>query len=53
MKPDDNDLHRSGLAFGWLEDTTPRSTARRYWTAAASVLAGVVAAIAVIAWRFQ
>jgi hypothetical protein len=53
MKPDDNDLHRSGLAFGWLEETRPRSTARRYWTAVASVLAGVVTAIAVIAWRFR
>jgi hypothetical protein len=53
MKPDDNDLHRSGLAFGWLEETRPRSMARRYWTAVASVLAGVVTAIAVIAWRFQ
>ena len=50
---DKDDLHRSGLAFGWLEETRPRSTARRYWTAVASVLAGVVAAIAVIAWGFR
>ena len=53
MKPDDNDLHRSGLAFGWIEETKPRSMARRYWTAVACLVAAVIAAVAIIAWRFQ
>lgn len=49
----DDEIHRSGLAFGWLEETRPRSMARRYWTALAFLLAGVVGAIAVIAWGFR
>jgi hypothetical protein len=53
MTDRNDDIARSGLAFGWIEETRPRSGARRYWTAVASVLAGVVTAIAVIAWRFQ
>ena len=50
---DKDDLHRSGLAFGWLEETRPRSMARRYWTAVACRVAAVIAAVAIIAWRFQ
>jgi hypothetical protein len=53
MTDRNDDLHRSGLAFGWLEETRPRSMARRYWTGVLCLLAGVVTAIAVIAWRFQ
>jgi hypothetical protein len=42
MKHDD-DIARSGLAFGWIEETRPRSGARRYWAAIAVLLAGVAA----------
>jgi hypothetical protein len=47
MKHDD-DIARSGLAFGWLEETRPRSGARRYWIAIALLLAAVVGTVAVI-----
>ena len=50
---DKDDLHRSGLAFGWLEETRPRSTARRYWIAVACLAAAVIAAAAIIAWGFR
>lgn len=51
---DNDDIARSGLAFGWLEETRPRrSGARRYWTAVACLIAAVIAAVAIIAWRFQ
>jgi hypothetical protein len=53
MTDRNDDLHRSGLAFGWLEETRPRSMARRYWTGVLCLLAGVVTAIAVIAWGFR
>lgn len=53
MTDRNDEIHRSGLAFGWLEETRPRSMARRYWTALAFLLAGVVGAIAVIAWGFR
>jgi hypothetical protein len=53
MTMKNDDLHRSGLAFGWLEETRPRSMARRYWTAVACLVAAVIAAVAIIAWRFQ
>jgi hypothetical protein len=45
---DNDDIARSGLAFGWIEETRPRSTARRYWIAIAMLLAGVVGTVAVI-----
>jgi hypothetical protein len=48
MKHDD-DIARSGLAFGWLEETRPRSGARRYWIAITVLLAGVVATAVVLA----
>jgi hypothetical protein len=48
MKHDD-DLARSGLAFGWIEETRPRSGARRYWIAIALLLAGVVGTVVVLA----
>jgi len=47
MKHDD-DIARSGLAFGWLEEARPRSGARRYWIAIAMLLAGVLGAVVVI-----
>jgi hypothetical protein len=46
---DNDDIARSGLAFGWIEETRPRSTARRYWVAIALLLAGVVATVVVLA----
>ncbi|MFN7645199.1 MAG: hypothetical protein ACK5PW_19290 [Burkholderiales bacterium] len=46
---DNDDLARSGLAFGWIEETRPRSGARRYWIAIAMLLAGVVATVVVLA----
>jgi hypothetical protein len=46
MKNDD--IARSGLAFGWIEETRPRSTARRYWIAVALLLAGVVATVVLV-----
>jgi hypothetical protein len=48
MKHDD-DIARSGLAFGWIEETKPRSGARRYWIAIALLLAGVVGTVVVLA----
>jgi hypothetical protein len=48
MKHDD-DIARSGLAFGWIEETKPRSGARRYWIAIAMLLAGVVGTVVVLA----
>jgi hypothetical protein len=48
MKHDD-DIARSGLAFGWLEETRPRSGARRYWIAITVLLAGVAATAVVLA----
>jgi hypothetical protein len=48
MKHDD-DIARSGLAFGWIEETRPRSGARRYWIAIAMLLAGVVGTVVVLA----
>jgi hypothetical protein len=47
MKHDD-DIARSGLAFGWLEETRPRSGARRYWIAITVLLAGVVATVVLV-----
>ena len=47
MKHDD-DIARSGLAFGWLEETRPRSGARRYWIAIAMLLAAVVATVVLV-----
>jgi hypothetical protein len=47
MKHDD-DIARSGLAFGWIEETRPRSTARRYWAAIAVLLAAVVATVVLV-----
>jgi hypothetical protein len=45
---DNDDIARSGLAFGWLEETRPRSGARRYWIAVAMLLAGVVGAVVLV-----
>jgi hypothetical protein len=45
---DNDDIARSGLAFGWLEETRPRSGARRYWAAIAMLLAGVVATVVLV-----
>ena len=50
---DKDDLHRSGLAFGWLEETRPRSTARLYWIGVCSLLAGIILTVGVIAWGFR
>jgi hypothetical protein len=47
MKNDD-DITRSGLAFGWIEETRPRSGARRYWIAIAMLLAGVVGTVVLV-----
>jgi hypothetical protein len=46
---DNDDITRSGLAFGWLEETRPRSGARRYWIAIALLLAAVVGTTVVLA----
>jgi hypothetical protein len=48
MTDRNDDIARSGLAFGWLEETRPRSGARRYWIAVALLLAAVVGTVAVI-----
>lgn len=53
MADRNDDLHRSGLAFGWIEETKPRSMARLYWTGVLCLLAGILLAIAVIAWEFR
>jgi hypothetical protein len=45
---DNDDLARSGLAFGWIEETRPRSGARRYWIAIAMLLAGVAATVVLV-----
>ncbi len=45
---DNDDIARSGLAFGWLEETRPRSGARRYWIAVALLLAAVVGAVLMV-----
>ena len=45
---DNDDIARSGLAFGWIEETRPRSTARRYWIAIAMLLAGVVGTVVLV-----
>jgi hypothetical protein len=45
---DNDDIARSGLAFGWIEETRPRSGARRYWIAIAMLLAGVVATVVLV-----
>jgi len=45
---DNDDIARSGLAFGWIEETKPRSTARRYWIAITVLLAGVVATVVLV-----
>jgi hypothetical protein len=47
MKHDD-EIARSGLAFGWIEETKPRSTARRYWIAIALLLSGVVGTVVLV-----
>jgi hypothetical protein len=46
MKNDD--IARSGLAFGWIEETRPRSGARRYWAAIVVLLAAVVGAVLMV-----
>jgi hypothetical protein len=45
---DNDDIARSGLAFGWLEETRPRSGARRYWAAIAVLLAVVVGTVVLV-----
>ena len=45
---DNDDITRSGLAFGWIEETRPRSGARRYWIAVGLLLAAVVGAVVMI-----
>lgn len=46
---DNDDLARSVLAFGWIEETRPRrSGARRYWIAVVLLLAGVVATVVLV-----
>jgi hypothetical protein len=50
MKNDD--LHRSGLAFGWLEETQPRRwSARPYWLATGAILALLAPVLAILIWR--
>lgn len=49
----DDELANSGLAFGWLEETKPRSMARRYWIAALTLALLVGAVVCAIAWGFQ
>jgi hypothetical protein len=48
MTDRNDDIARSGLAFGWLEETRPRSGARRYWIAITVLLAGVVATVVLV-----
>lgn len=49
MKNDD--LHRSGLAFGWLEETQPRRwSARPYWLATGAILALLAPVLAILIW---
>jgi hypothetical protein len=45
---DNDDLARSGLAFGWIEETRPRSGARRYWIAITVLLAGIVGTVVLV-----
>ena len=45
---DNDDIARSGLAFGWLAETRPRSGARRYWIAIAMLLAGLVGTVVLV-----
>jgi hypothetical protein len=45
---DNDDIARSGLAFGWLEEARPRSGARRYWIAVGLLLAAVVGAVGLV-----
>jgi hypothetical protein len=45
---DNDDITRSGLALGWLEETRPRSGARRYWIAIALLLAAVVGTVVLV-----
>lgn len=49
----DDELMRSGLAFGWIEEAAPRPTVRRYWIAAATLVLLVGAAVFAIAWWFR
>lgn len=46
----DDELMKSGLAFGWIEEREPRPSARRYWVAAATLVLLVVAVAYAIAW---
>lgn len=48
MTDRNDDIARSGLAFGWIEETRPRSSARRYWISIALLLAGVVATVILV-----
>lgn len=49
----DDELTRSGLAFGWIDEREPRPTARRYWIAAATLVLLVGAVAYAIAWWFR
>ena len=49
----DDELARSGLAFGWIEEREPRPSARRYWVAAATLVLLVGAVVYAIAWWFR
>jgi hypothetical protein len=47
MKHDD-DIARSGLAFGWLEETRPRRGSRRYWISVGLLLVAVVGTVVLV-----
>jgi hypothetical protein len=48
---ENDDLHRSGLAFGWLEETQPRRwSARPYWLATGAILALLAPVLAILIW---
>lgn len=49
----DDELMRSGLAFGWIEEREPRPGARRYWVAALTLVLLVAAVAYAIAWWFR
>lgn len=47
----DDEIHRSGLAFGWLEETQPRRwSSRPYWIATAAILLLLTPVIGALMW---